>query len=269
MHRVFRGLTRSAAIFLFVLSLLAVTVCAEDVAIDISAVDTHNIVVIQYKPKLTADVKVTVEKGGEKYVYTIKDNNPVTLPLQMGNGAYSIRVLENIGGAKYRPVAGDTVNVTVFDENKVYTNSIQIIHFNSGMTSIKDLSALSDKGKNTNEKIDIIYRFIIGNIEYDYDLVKNLPKDYVPVIDVVYARRKGICYGYASLFASALRSFGVPAKLQMGYCAELKEYHAWNEILIDGKWVKVDTTYDAAYQKAKLSFSMVKDNKKYSVVRQY
>ena len=64
---VFRGLARSAAVLLFVLSIWTATVCAENVAIDKSAVDTQNIVVIQYKPKLTADVKVTVVKDNMKY----------------------------------------------------------------------------------------------------------------------------------------------------------------------------------------------------------
>jgi len=265
-----RGLLRAAAVLLFFFNVGLVTAwAADDVSIDTSAADSRCIIAVQYKPRLTADVKVMITKDSDQYVYTIKDNNPTYIPLQLGNGSYSVQVLQNVSGTKYKALTSATVAVSHFDETKVYVNSIQIVNFNSNMDAIKAMNALADKSKSTGEKIDAIYSYIIGNISYDTALAQNLPKDYIPAIDTVYDTKKGICYGYAALFASALRDLGVPAKLEMGYCSQIKEYHAWNEILVDGKWIKVDTTYDAAAQKAKVKFSMAKDNKDYSVVKYY
>ncbi|MCL2665616.1 MAG: transglutaminase domain-containing protein, partial [Defluviitaleaceae bacterium] len=66
--------------------------------------------------------------------------------------------------------------------------------------------------------------------------------------DEIYAVKKGICYDYSSTLAGVLRSLGVPTRLVMGYKPKDigDEYHAWNEILINGRWISVDSTFDAA-----------------------
>lgn len=81
--------------------------------------------------------------------------------------------------------------------------------------------------------------------------------------------KSGICYDYASLFAGILRSQGIPAKLVKGYKSDLKEYHAWNEVLIDNKWIVIDTTYDAALKDSKTKVSMIKEKSEYKNLKVY
>jgi len=80
--------------------------------------------------------------------------------------------------------------------------------------------------------------------------------DYLPDIEKTYLEETGICYDYAALFAAMLRSIGIPTKLVKGYSKENPEvYHAWNEVLINGTWIVVDTTLDASEPKDKTQMS--------------
>ena len=84
---------------------------------------------------------------------------------------------------------------------------------------------------------------MVQTILYDYTRASSVQSGYLPVIDDVLAQGKGICFDYAALTACMLRSQGVPTKLEIGYADKI--YHAWNSVLIDGAWQRVDTTADA------------------------
>jgi transglutaminase-like putative cysteine protease len=72
------------------------------------------------------------------------------------------------------------------------------------------------------------------------------------------------------VFGGALRSLGIPARLVMGYPPEKPDlYHAWNEIYLDGKWVAVDTTFDAELVKAGKPYSLERDRSKAKIVKIY
>ena len=75
------------------------------------------------------------------------------------------------------------------------------------------------------EKLSAIYLFVISHIEYDKELADNVHSGYIPDVDSVMEKGKGICFDYASLLAAMLRSQGVPTKLVIGYTGDA--YHAW------------------------------------------
>lgn len=55
----------------------------------------------------------------------------------------------------------------------------------------------------------------------------------------------------------------------MGYKSDIKEYHAWNEVYVNGQWEIVDTTYNAVYVQNNVSTEMFKNSKEYRVERTY
>ena len=59
-------------------------------------------------------------------------------------------------------------------------------------------------------------------------------------MDDTLSSKKGICFDYAALVACMLRVQGIRCKLVIGYADAY--YHAWNEVLVDGKWLRYDTT---------------------------
>ena len=95
------------------------------------------------------------------------------------------------------------------------------------------------------------------------------PLKFVPQLDEILSSKSGICYDYAALFAGMLRSEGIHTKLVKGYKNDMKEYHAWNEVLIDGIWVIIDTTYDAALNKQKNKPSMYKRTDEYNKQKEF
>ena len=240
----------------------------EDITIDLTN-SGKGLISVQYNNKINKPIKVQIENADKKYVYNVKDNNKNNFPLQMGIGNYTIMILENVADNKYRVVKSDTFSVTSVDESKLYLNSIQLVNFNTDMKAITELNKLTANAKNTQEKFNIIYDYVTVNLAYDFAKLNNLPSDYIPVIDEIYLSKKGICYDYASLFASALRNLGIPTKLQMGYFTEISDYHAWNQIYLDGKWINVDTTYDSQYRLNKLDYTIIKDSSQFTVVKQY
>ena len=111
------------------------------------------------------------------------------------------------------------------------------------------------------EKVRAIFVWIAHNIAYDYEKLNihqldtlayltNAMFDDKLLIKNVLDRRKGICYDYAYLFRTMCALEGIKAKVVRGYAkTSYKEIgasspkHAWNAVLIDGKWRLLDVTW--------------------------
>ena len=208
------------------------------------------------------NLKVMIEKDGQKYSYALRnDGNPDYYPLQLGSGSYKVSVLENVSGNKYSVLKSESINANISNNNDVYLNSIQIIDWKPSDPAISKASSLKN--------VDGVYGYIIKNVKYDYDKAKTVKPGYYPVLNETFKTNKGICYDYSSLEAGMLRSLGVPTKLVKGYAKGVDGYHAWNEILINGTWVVVDSTFDAAMWGGNVKYSMKKKTSDYQKVYEY
>ncbi|HOK62879.1 MAG TPA: transglutaminase-like domain-containing protein [Soehngenia sp.] len=212
-------------------------------------------------------MRLMVQYGNNKYYYSI-GNDVEYLPIQFGKGTYEVKLLRNIEGNRYSVVDKKYLNISE-EPQDVYLSSSQPVLWENN----EELLALAKdiiKDKNTDEeKVKAVYDYIVSNIKYDKLKIKNLPDDYVPNLNTIIKDKKGICYDYSALFAGILRSEGIPCKLVKGYKNDLKNYHAWNEVYLDGKWQIVDTTYDSAYVNKRLKVSMLKADSDYNKVREY
>lgn len=251
------------------LSINTVSALAADFTIDKSNIENG---VISIEGSLgEKNIAVRITKDKQYYTYFLSATNKNVFPLQMGNGKYKIQILENTAGTKYRVLLNEDITANNITEDSLYTSAIQLIDFNKDMSSIKAMNTLTSADAKEEDKLKVFYNHIVDNISYDYDKAKNIASspNYLPVIDTIYKNKKGICYDYSSLFAAILRQHHIPTRLQMGYTKAIPEYHAWNEVLLDGKWYKIDTTYDAQAKAAKASFTMQKSDDIFSVVKQY
>lgn len=216
-------------------------------------------------------MRLLIDKDGERYTYNIyKEEDIQQFPLQMGNGNYTVRIMENTEGNKYRTVSTKTIELNLANPEAVFLNSIQEINWDESMEAIKMAKALTKGMTSDQEKVNAIYNYITKNISYDRKKVNTLTTFYLPNIDSTLKDGQGICYDYSSLFASMLRSVGVSTKMVKGYTSELpNEYHAWNEVNIDGQWKVIDTTFDAVYVQANRKVSQFKDASKYDGTKFY
>ena len=217
---------------------------------------------------LTAKSKVIVEKGNERYYYNL-NNVEESIPLQFGSGKYMVKVVEHISGNKYKVIKKSEFDVKEQLLRELYTASNQPVYWKGQNQTVELGKQLTKNVDSEMEKVKVIYNYIVKNINYDHNKMKTLSDSYVAELDKILFSKNGICYDYASLFAGILRSQGIPTKLVKGYKSDLKEYHAWNEVFIDNKWVAIDTTYDAALKASKTKVSMIKEKSEYRNLKVY
>lgn len=93
------------------------------------------------------------------------------------------------------------------------------------------------------EKVKTIYDYVVQNISYDRLLAEKVQSGYLPDIDQVLAKKKGICFDYAALMSAMLRSQEVPTKLVVGYTGSV--YQAWINVYSEEEgWIDAAIYFD-------------------------
>jgi len=257
-------------IFVFTVMLATATMCAAVYAngkIDTSRA-SDGLVTFEFSGDLKAtQIRLWIQLKGEDQSNPHMNVNPTTYPLNRGTGAYDLKIMEVMPDNKGKVV--EQTSVTLHnepDEKIMFTASNIDVDFDKSVVAIPEYKIFTE-GLSDNAAIDKLYEEVVNAYGYDHDrakaVVNSTLKGYRPVIDDVYREKKGICFDYSAMLAGTLRSRGVPVKLVKGYAADLGEYHAWNEVLVDGTWVVVDTTFDSAYAHAGQPYTFAKDPDKY------
>ena len=206
-------------------------------------------------------VKVMVTgPSGTAYTYNIRlDGAYDVFPLSDGNGGYKVGVYENISGTSYSTAFSHSITVTLNDQLGPFMRSNKYVDYSAASAVVKKAADLTKNCITSQEKVDAVYKFVIGNITYDYTLADKVASGevsgYIPVLDSVLSSGKGICFDYAAVMTAMLRSQGVPTQLVFGYAGET--YHAWINvysaetntwetatIYYDGtQWKRMDPTF--------------------------
>ena len=134
-------------------------------------------------------------------------------------------------------------------EDNRYTSASNYINSNNNEI-IKLSRSLVNENMTDLEKAKAIHDWVAGNIKYDYEayLAGELG---LKTASATLKNKSGLCSGYSFLFAALCRSAGLPTKVVYGQMKGSNGWetqnHAWNEVMIDGKWIAVDTTWDSGY----------------------
>lgn len=183
-------------------------------------------------------IKVQITKsGGTTYTYDLNARNTFEVfPLSEGDGIYSVKLFENVSGSSYAQACSTSVQVTLQNEFLPFLYPNQYVNFNEGSEVIKQARALCEGTSNELQIVERIYKYIIGEISYDYNKAATVQPGYLPNVDQVLKDKSGICFDYAAVMASMLRSLEIPCKLVIGYTGDL--YHAWIDVYVKEKgWV--------------------------------
>lgn len=184
-------------------------------------------------------VKVRITKGEAVYDYDL-DPAGTVFPLQSGSGTYNIKVLENVSGKTYAVALDENFSADIKSEFAPYLVPSQYISYSQSDDCVYKAAELCAGKSGTVEKAAAMFGYITSNVKYDKELAASVKSGYVPDPDKTLESGKGICFDYASLFASMCRSQNIPAKLVMGYVRG-NVYHSWNEIYTEESgWVTVD-----------------------------
>ena len=210
------------------------------------------------------------------YTYTLRaDGRHEVFPLSDGNGRYTIRVLEQVEGSRFSLAISTEINVTLADEFAPFLRPNQYVNFNRDSRVVAKASELATGVDGMPARVSAIYNFVIQNISYDRELARTVQSGYIPNVDAVLERGKGICFDYAALMTAMLRSLGIPTRLVIGYAGDV--YHAWIDvhseetgwinsvIFFDGSnWHLMDPTFASTANQSAEVMRFIGDGKNYS-----
>lgn len=215
-------------------------------------------------------VRISHTASGQYRDYDLGLQGTEYYPLQLGNGAYTVSVFERTTGNSYRRIAGTSLELKLQDANQVYLSSMQLVNWNSEMAVARKARELT-AGKTTDlEKVRAIHTYLVKNYKYDFNKAATVKSGYVPDVEKIDEMGLGICYDYSAVMAAMLRSLGIPAKLVKGYTTNFDGYHAWNEVLVEGRgWVTIDSTVDSYYAAYGKAYNMIKPAAQYNGTLQF
>ena len=203
-------------------------------------------------------VKLQVLKDDDTYTYDVEMGKTQIFPLQCGNGHYSIKVMKNIEGNKYAELYACETDVKLKDKFGPFLRPNQYADYTEKSKCVEEAKKFAEKAKTEEEFVNEVYDYVCKNVKYDYDKAKTVKSGYIPDPDKIMKDGKGICFDYASLAASMMRSQGIPTKIIFGYVAPDDLYHAWNmfyteesgwtkvEFKVSSKdWSRIDLTFSA------------------------
>lgn len=207
---------------------------------------------------------------GVTYTYDLHGDYEV-FPLTAGNGSYNVGVFENISGTQYAGILSTDIDVSIDNVFGPYLYPNQYVNFSNAPLTIAKGSELAYTCSSDIEVVEKIYDYIIASFSYDYDKAANVESGYLPNVDEIFSINTGICFDYASVMATMLRSQSIPTRLEVGYIGE--EYHAWISTYIEdvgwingiiefdgSSWNLMDPTF-ASTSKSPQSF--ISENSKY------
>ncbi len=224
-------------------------------------------------------LKFQVIKDDMTYNYDLaSDGTPSIFPLQSGNGYYAFRVMENIVDNKYAVAFETGADVTLIDEFQPYLRPSDYADYSQDSECVKKAEELAFSADTASDVISAVYDFVCKTVTYDTPKAETVESGYLPDPDETMTTGKGICFDYATLAASMLRSQGIPTKIIFGYVAPDDLYHAWNMfyttetgwVTVEFKvnsdnWARMDLTFSANGSDSKF----IGDGTNYSDVYEY
>ena len=186
--------------------------------------------------------------SGTNYQYTLKqDGSYDVYPLSDGNGSYTVSAFEHVEGNNYSVAATVTIDVSLDDEFAPFIRPNKFVNFSADSRTVAKAAEIINSSMHLTEKISEIYNYVIANITYNREfaneVVNGMHSNYVPDVDAILASGKGICFDYAAVMTSMLRSQGIPTRLVIGYAGD--DYHAWIDVYsMEEGWINSSIFFD-------------------------
>lgn len=228
-----------------ILSSSGVSISTEEPTIDTTHIADGYIIAAANS---TRRLKFQVSCGDMSYNYDLQsDGTPIVVPVNMGSGTYTLKLLQNIQDSDYTEIAEKTENVILKDEFAPFLIPNMFCNYNEDSACCEKAREIASGATTRAEALASICNWVADNIEYDYAKAQELSAStgYVPSPDETLLTGRGVCFDYASLCTAMLRSIGIPAKMITGYVGTNHIYHAWVMVYVDGTWKTERFSVDA------------------------
>lgn len=217
---------------------------ASESYIDISTVQ-KGFASVSYVGQTDKKLRVKVACGDESTIYVIEPGKKYRVCFPYGPGDYEIGLYANTTGIKYRRLLQENVSVneTAYRMSLVCPSSYYDYDSVSGIEI--QARKVWDSSKTDRENAKTVFDWVASNMEYDMDRVDTVSTGYLPDLSHALENKGGLCLDYAAVYASMLRSQGVPCQIIVGYegAGDEKQCHAWCRAYLDNKWVYVDPAF--------------------------
>lgn len=246
-----------------------------------ASVDASNLsegyLLIKYTGGKNTRIKVQITKtGGTTYTYNLNNIGIAeTFALTEGDGTYSVKVFENVSGSRYAQAYATTVDMVLRSDYLPFLYPNQYVNFTSQSQTVIQGEKITQGLTSDLDKVAAVFNYVVDNFTYDYDLAATVQSGYLPDVDKVLAAKKGICFDYAAVMASMLRSQNIPTKLVVGYAGDI--YHAWLSVYIEGigwvekviyfdgeNWTLMDPTFTSTGKRSSYIMKYVTDKSNYT-----
>lgn len=172
------------------------------------------------------------------YKYFLEEPDVTTaFPFTAGDGEYIILAFEHIGNDQYISLFNHVLDVTLENEYLPFLYPNQYVDFSEESEAVSLAESLSEEASTDLEALELIYTYVTEHISYDDEKAATVETGYLPDIDETLRTGRGICFDYAALTVSMLRSLFIPARLEIGYSSDVR--HAWIDVYIESMgWVE-------------------------------
>lgn len=219
------------------------TIGNDKIIFDLSNSNQGYIVVTYNGDNPKVKVRIKNPDSEELYTYDVHDGYNV-FPLTGSNGTYTFTAYENIEGTKYSQLYNGTFDIQIENDYITYLYPNQYVNYNKDTKAIQTAHNLAKSANNDLDVVTSVYEYVIDSISYDDDKAQKakdgLMAGYLPDVDAILEKKKGICFDYAAVMATMLRTQNIPTRMEIGYATIDNEaiYHAWISVYIkDVGWI--------------------------------
>ena len=204
---------------------------------------------VQVAGKSTLDKLWLCIRGPQKEV--------LVYPVTVNNGEFTQEIVLRFGSGNYTVWAGndartfdgsirfDVINMANQD-NRYLDPSAYVDSENELIIQLA--AALVQPEATEQDKLLAVHQWLVENVSYDVKTFTSGVNELQPASQTL-LNKTGICRDYAFLTCALFRAMDLPSRVVYGNAIGKNgaEPHAWNEVLINGQWVSLDTTWDAGY----------------------
>lgn len=232
---------------------------------DKAVIDYSNItdgyVMVKFKVDTDKKLRCQMKCSLDTYTFVLTPGLWAVLPLGNGSDTYKVIVYENIQDNKYSAVLSAGFTAYLSDPFSPFLRPNQYVNYEDAPKTMKKAAELVKGKEGVLEKVASVYDYVVDKFKYDYDLAESVQTGYLPDLDKVLSKKKGICFDYASIMTAMLRSQGIPCKLVVGYAGDA--YHAWINVWSDEEgWIEKAVYFDGhSWQRMDPTFASTGKNR--------
>ncbi len=226
------------------------TVVFEGAGVTIDASHTDQGYVMIRCEKSQKRLKARIATSIQTYYYDLPGGEGYSVfPLQMGDGTYTVRVMEQVENDLYALRYGVELEIALADETLPFLYPNQYVWYDATTKTVQKARELATGLNNQTQIASLFYDYVVDHMTYDTHKAETVQSGYLPKADEALESGTGICFDYAALLAVMLRSEGIPTRMLIGTVTPEQLYHSWNSVYLDGKWVWMDPTLDGTGHK--------------------